>query len=192
MRRAVRNDAGALAELLNFAGEGMPHYLWEAMAEPGETAWDVGQRRAQREEGSFSYRNGVVAEFDGEIVGSLVGYPLAKDPTPIDYDNTPPMFVPLQELESLAPDTWYVNVLAVYPQFRGRGIGTELLREAETMAKEAGKCGLSIIVSDGNMDAERLYERCGYTRRATRSMVKERWENPGANWVLMLKPSSQN
>ena len=37
------------------------------------------------------------------------------------------MFVPLQELENLAPGTWYVNVLAVHPPFRGLGLGTKLL-----------------------------------------------------------------
>src|SRR6516165_8682163 len=31
-----------------------------------------------------------------------------------------------QELENQAPATWYVNVLAVLPQFRNLGLGTEL------------------------------------------------------------------
>jgi hypothetical protein len=34
-----------LAELVNHAGEGIPLYLWDQMAEPGEAAWDVGRRR---------------------------------------------------------------------------------------------------------------------------------------------------
>ena len=42
------------------------------------------------------------------------------------------MFVPLQELENLAPGTWYVNVLAAYPEHRGQGYGTALLAVAET------------------------------------------------------------
>ena len=32
-RQATKDDAMALAELINFAGEGMPYYLWEGMAE---------------------------------------------------------------------------------------------------------------------------------------------------------------
>jgi hypothetical protein len=36
----------------------------------------------------------------------------------------PAMFVPLQELENLAPGTWYVNVLAAYPEHRSQGHGT--------------------------------------------------------------------
>ncbi len=187
-RQAAKEDATALAELINFAGEGMPLYLWGPMAEPGESAWDVGRRRAQRDESSFSYRNGVVAEYDGKIAGNLVGYALAKEPQPIDYDEMLAMFVPLQELENLAPDSWYVNVVAVFPEFRGKGIGTELLHKAETLAKEAGKKELSLIVSDANSGAERLYARFGFARRATRPMVKNGWVNPGKNWVLMTKP----
>jgi GNAT superfamily N-acetyltransferase len=97
------------------------------MAEEGETARDVGQRRARREEGSFSYRNAIIAEEDGRPAACLIGYALPDAPEPIGYDTMPAMFVPMQELENLAPGTWYVNVLAAYPEFRGRGIGAGLL-----------------------------------------------------------------
>ena len=184
-RYARPDDAPALAELINFAGEGLPFYLWTKMAEPGESAWEVGRRRALREVGSFSYRNAVV-EAGGHTLASLVGYALPDVPEPIDYDQMPPMFVPLQELENLAPGTWYVNVLATYPRYRGQGYGTRLLGIADRLAA-AGRTGLSIIVSDGNTGARRLYERCGYRERAVRPMVKERWENPGQKWLLMTK-----
>ncbi|WP_119462834.1 GNAT family N-acetyltransferase [Rhodospirillaceae bacterium SYSU D60014] len=191
-RRATPDDAQALAELINFAGEGLPLYLWESMAEPGESAWDVGRRRASRDEGSFSYRNAVVSEANGRIVACLIGYPLPEMPEPIDRSQMPAMFVPLQELENLAPGTWYVNVLATYPEDRGRGHGTALLRLAEELATACGKPGLSIIVSDANRGARRLYERCGYREVAQRAMVKERWKNPGANWVLLVKPDGNH
>ena len=187
-RRATPDDAHALAELIDFAGEGLPSYLWARMAEPGEGVWDVGRRRARREEGSFSYRNAVVLEEDGQIVACLVGYPLPDRPEPIDPAQMPPMFVPLQELENLAPGTWYVNVLATYPGHRGRGHGTRLLGLAEELAAAAGSKGLSIIVSDANAGARRLYERCGYRLAAQRAMVKEGWANAGVDWLLLLKP----
>jgi ribosomal protein S18 acetylase RimI-like enzyme len=190
-RRATPDDAAALAELINFAGEGLPLYLWNKLAAPGESAWDVGRRRALREAGSFSYRNAVVAEADGRIVASLVGYALPDAPEPIDYDQMPPIFVPLQELENLAPQTWYVNVLATYPAYRGRGCGTRLLGIADRFAVATGSTGLSIIVSDANAGARRLYKRCGYRERARRAMVKEGWENRGENWVLLIKEQAQ-
>ena len=100
----------------------------------------------------------------------------------------PPMFVPLQQLENLAPGSWYVNVLAAFPEFRGQGFGTALLAVAETLAAAAATAGLSIIVSDSNTGARRLYESLGYRQAARRAKVKEGWRNPGTEWVLLTKP----
>lgn len=188
VRFATPNDAAALAELINYAGEGLPLYLWERMTTGGETAWEVGRRRAQRTEGGFSYRNATVLEGRDGVLATLIGYPIADQPEPVDLTDLPPMFRPLQELEDQAPATWYVNVLAVYPDWRGLGLGSRLLAIAEALAANAGKRGLSIIVSDANDDARRLYERCGYRERASRPMVKEDWRNRGENWVLLTRP----
>ena len=38
LRPAAIDDAGLLAELINYAGEGLPLYLWGEVAEPGEAA----------------------------------------------------------------------------------------------------------------------------------------------------------
>jgi ribosomal protein S18 acetylase RimI-like enzyme len=171
---------------MNRAGEGMPLYLWGKMAGPGEGAWDVGRKRAAREEGSFSYRNATVIEHEGACAGCLIGYEVPGAPEPIGPDM-PAMFVPLQELENLAPATWYVNILAVLPRHRGLGLGTQLLARADETGRALGKRGMSVIVSDGNPGARRLYERCGYRVAATRAMVKEDWENEGGNWVLLAK-----
>jgi ribosomal protein S18 acetylase RimI-like enzyme len=183
-RPATKNDGPHLARLVNYAGEGMPLYFWQKAAEKGADPWAFGASRAQREEGSFSYTHSTMAEVNGKVAGCLVCYVLPSSPEPIDYDDMPPMFVPIQELEDSAPDTQYVSVLAVYPEFRNMGIGADLLRIAE---KSSEGRRMSIVVSDGNRGAERLYERMGYKRDATRTMVKEDWENPGNNWVLMLK-----
>jgi ribosomal protein S18 acetylase RimI-like enzyme len=186
-RRAKPEDAPALAEFINFAGEGLPLYLWTKMAGSGETPWDVGRMRARREEGGFSYRNAVVMDCDGEVVAGIVGYLLPDLPEAIDYDKMPAMFVPAQELENLAPGTWYLNALATRPQFRGRGYGARLLALAERLAKDQGAKGVSILVSDANSGARRLYRRCGYREFAKRPMVKEDCEIPGENWLLLTK-----
>lgn len=186
LRHGTIEDAPILAELVNDAGEGLPVYLWSKMAKPGETAWEVGRGRAAREEGAFSYRNAVMIEHGGECAGCLIGYEIPDDPVPIGEDM-PAMFVPLQELENLAPGTWYVNVLAVRPHFRHLGLGTKLLAFADQTGGALRKRGMSVIVSDANPGARRLYERCGYREAATRPMVKEDWRNEGRNWVLMTK-----
>src|SRR5690606_34905205 len=143
--------------------------------------------RAERDEGSFSWRNAIMIEVDGKAAGCLVGYETPDQPEPIPADM-PAMFRPLQELENLAPRTWYVNGLAVLPDPRGTGLGTNLLAIADETGRKLDKRGISVIASDANSGARRLYERCGYRETARREMVKESWTNPGRDWVLLTKP----
>jgi hypothetical protein len=46
---------------------------------------------------------------------------------------------------------------------------------------------ISIMVSDANVGARRLYERLGYREVARRTMVKEQWVSDGDEWVLLIK-----
>jgi ribosomal protein S18 acetylase RimI-like enzyme len=186
-RRATPDDAQTMAELVNMAGDGLPLYLWGKLAQPGEDAWEVGRRRARRDSGSFSYVNTVMLEQKGRPVACLIGYRLPDTPEPIDYEKMPAMFVGMQELENLAPKTWYVNVVATYPELRGKGLGTSLLSVAEDIAIDTGASGMSIIVADSNAGARRLYARTGYREAATRRAVKESWKSPAENWVLLVK-----
>ena len=187
LRKATKKDALALAELINLAGDGLPVFLWERMAEKGESVWDVGVRRANREEGGFSYRNALCLEKDNQVAACLIDYPIGDTPEEIDTETTPPLFVPLMELENKALDSWYINVLATYQNFQRQGLGLKLLEAAQKRADECGKARLSLIVDDSNLDAQRLYERFGFRQKASRPMVKEGWINPGKNWILMVK-----
>jgi ribosomal protein S18 acetylase RimI-like enzyme len=185
-RRATLADAAALAELVQFASEGLALCLWTQLAGPGGDPWDIGRKRVSGETGGISYRNALIGEVAGKPAGGLVGYPLGDKPETIP-DTLPAMLVPLHELMNLALDTWYVHALAAYPQHRGRGLGTTLLAEADKRAARAGKPGLSLIVTDTNTGARRLYERSGYREAAQRKIVKEDWQHPGTNWVLLTK-----
>lgn len=185
-RRATRADASALSELIDMAGDGVPSVFWARVARPGETAADVGRRRARREKGSFSYRNALVADPGDGAVAALVGYPLPDRPEPIPPD-LPAKFIPFQELENLACGTWYVNALATYPAHRGRGYGTGLLRLAEGRARALHLLAVSLAVVDANADARRLYERLGFRAVAARPLPRGVWPGPGESVVLMTR-----
>lgn len=188
LRTATREDARALAQLIDIAGEGFGTYLWGQSAGPGETALDVGMRRAQREDGGFSYRNATLAEVDGEVAALLLGYRLADPYEAGDLSALPPTVRPLIELESHAPGSWYVNALAAFPRFRNQGLGTILLREGEKLARDTRAPALSIIVADQNEGAKRLYERTGYRTRARRPIVPFPGFVHTGDWLLMIKP----
>jgi ribosomal protein S18 acetylase RimI-like enzyme len=163
-RDARKADARALAQLIEIAGEGIPTYLWAQRAGEGRTALDVGTERAAREDANFSYRNAVVARVDGKIAGMLLAYPL---PAPsaqelADLPGLPPLLRPLVELEHCVPGSFYVNALAVFPPYRGHGIGGALLDIALERARQARCQRLSVQVFAENEGALRLYLRSGY------------------------------
>lgn len=185
-RPATPADADALVDFVDAAGEGLASHLWARGAQPGESVREIGRRRALREEGAFSYRNAIVADEGAGVVAGLIGYPLPDAPEPIG-PGLPPMFVPLQELEDMACGTWYINVLAAYPEHRGKGYGTRMIGIAQRLSDRAGRRGLSLIVPDANAGARRLYARAGFRETAARPMVKEDWSNPGTDWLLLLR-----
>jgi ribosomal protein S18 acetylase RimI-like enzyme len=186
-RPATKADASALAVLVDIAGEGMPAYMWSTLKPPGQSVLEFGRERARRETGGFSWRNALVAEIDGEIAASLVGYRV-DDPYDLDVlDETPEIVRPLVRLEAKAPGSWYVNVLATFPEFRRRGIGGQLLTIAERMGREEAAPSLSVIVASWNEGAGRLYRSAGYSALASEPAILFPGCPHKGDWVLMVR-----
>lgn len=183
LRLATEADAPQLADLVNFAGEGMPLHVWTSMAKEGEDPWEFGRRRQAKkaQQGEI-----VVMDFGHGAVAGLTGYVIGPQPEPIG-PGLPAMFRPLQELENQALNSWYINVLACYPKHRGRGYGSYLLNLAEDMCRADGLQRLSLIVASNNSGAKRLYERAGFIRIAKAICVKEKWDTDMKHWELMIK-----
>lgn len=183
LRRATPEDGPVLAQLANFAGEGLPLHFWTLSAAPGEDPWARGAARAAK--AAADGKIYVVDDGDGPVA-SLTGYAIGPEPEP-PGDADPPVFRPLLALEALAPSSWYVNVLAVMPDQRGKGLGGRLLSLAERIAADEGLSALSVIVADANSGARRLYTRMGYQEAAQRAMVKDGWKTEAEAWILMRK-----
>jgi ribosomal protein S18 acetylase RimI-like enzyme len=186
IRNAQASDADHLVRFINMAADDLPLHFWKKSAGPGGDPIALGRERAARETGNFSYRNAWLAEVDGQVAACLLGYPAAMEPEAIDPD-TPPLFVPLLQLEAMAPGSWYLNVLATYPQFRGKGLGSALLAHAEAVARKAGRSTISLIAEDTHQDALRLYRAKGFTEVARRPLVKQDWAVDASEWILFTK-----
>ena len=132
-----------LATFVEAASEGLALHLWTKIAGPGYDPWSIGRER-------------VLSGAAG-----LISYALPDTSEPIS-DQLPAMLVPLHELKNRALGTWYVHVLAASPEYRGRDLGSALLAVADDLATSARRPGVSLIVSDTNSGARKLYERCGY------------------------------
>ena len=190
IRAAIPRDAADMAALVDIAGHGLPAWLWGGAVKRGEafSAFEVGRSRALRDEGAFSWRNAQMAEFDNDTAGLLVGYREPDEPEDEDLADIDPILRPLFELEALAASTWYINVLAVYAEYRGKGVGSALIGEAERLGRAANATGLSLIMQDDNGEALKVYERHGFTTAAARPYVRFAPGSSAKNWLLMTKP----
>ena len=61
----------------------------------------------------------------------------------------------------------WIGGLGVVPRMRNRGVGAKLMAAAETYAEEEGADEVLLEVIEGNLAAEKLYERLGYIPRVT-------------------------
>lgn len=187
IREARASDAGHLVRFINMAADDLPLHFWRKSVAAGGDPWAYGRERAARETGNFSYRNAWIAEVGGDVGACLLGYPAEAAPGPIDPE-TPAIFVPLLELEALVPGSWYLNVLATYEAFRGKGLGGALLAHAEGVARRAGHATVSLIAEDTHREALRLYTARGYREVARRAVVKGDWQVDASEWILFTKP----
>lgn len=75
------------------------------------------------------------------------------------------IFIQLTSSESRfgdPPKRAYLYSLRVMEMFRGKGVGTWLMQEAEVMVASAGYHWITIAAAKDNPAARRLYERMGY------------------------------
>lgn len=186
IRDAQPADADDLVRFINMAADDLPLHFWKKSVGPDGDPMAFGRDRAARGTGNFSFRNAWLAEVDGQVAACLLGYPAALEPEVIAPD-TPPLFVPLIELENMAPGAWYLNVLATYPEYRGRGLGSALLAKAEEVTRAGGRSTISLIAEDTHQDALRLYRAKGFTEIARRPLVKEDWAVEASEWILFTK-----
>jgi len=187
-RQATPADALALAELMDQAGQGIPAWLWAQDAAEGQSALDVGMARARRSEGAFSYPNATVLEYAGQVAGMLLAYAQpAEMNVDEELDGVPEFLVSLVELECLVPGSFYINAIAVYPQYRSMGLGALLMAESERLAVAHASQTLSLIVFDDNQGAVRFYRYLGFEVAAHRPLVGHESHSHTGRALLMTR-----
>ncbi len=182
IRAARKEECRRIAELYRISSDGVADYIWTKMAAPGEHILDVGQRRYEQEDTAFSYRNCRIVEVAGAAVGMLSAFPMIVDPNYVEPD---PVLVPYSVLEE--DQSYYVCGVALDPPFRGRGLGTRLMREAEKSCRTLGYEKLSLVVFEQNVGAKRLYDRLGYKETAHHPIVPHPLIRHTGDALLMVK-----
>ena len=136
-------------------------------------------RLAAREVSQYSYRNALVAEIGGAVVGAIIGYDGAR----LEELRKPLYELMVEKFGGVRPvedetsaGEFYLDSLAVLPQWRGRGVGGALLSAARDRAFAAGHERVGLIVDFENPRAEALYNSLGFERvNATTFLGHDMW-----------------
>jgi ribosomal protein S18 acetylase RimI-like enzyme len=161
----ARNDN--LHRLIGKAANGFPDMVWGSGG------------RGSRD------RTAVVAEIDGETVGMLMG---RRQPDTMYQPRTFPSNRNeggLDELEALAPATWFIDGLTVLRASEGQGVDEILMAKAEDRARETNAAGLSTIVPFGDTGLADFYRAKGFTVRDQRNGYYSLGDP--VTWFLMVK-----
>jgi len=186
-RNSTKDDCRAIAELALIAGEGIPSYFWSLSAKEGQDILDVGANSAASETENFSYLNTTVAVLNGEIAAMMLAYRLPEIEDAENLNDLPKFIRPLVELEQCVPGTYYINMIAAFPESRNMGIGSKLMYVANQLAKKSGCDTLSIEVFEQNERALRLYQREGFEVIESRPVIPHSCHPYNTNILLLTR-----
>ncbi|MBO9164661.1 GNAT family N-acetyltransferase [Lactiplantibacillus pentosus] len=163
IRPADQDDAGQIAPLINMIFDEMQLEELDDIPEPDlEQAITAAYRTPDYLSGKATT---VVAEADGQVVGVAFGYPDKNEDAVDDVlarvtaDND--AFGSAFEAESYEHE-WYLDSIAVDPNYQGHGIGGKLLAALPQYARQAGQQRIGLNVDMANLGAKKLYDRYHY------------------------------
>ncbi|MFH0955133.1 MAG: GNAT family N-acetyltransferase [Candidatus Micrarchaeota archaeon] len=90
------------------------------------------------------------------------------------------------ELEKLAAKIVRLNGLAVFPRFRKKGVGTELLKESILFLKQNRFEKVELLVKRENKVAQKMYQKAGFVWVST--LEKEIDDAVVDEYALQLSP----
>jgi ribosomal protein S18 acetylase RimI-like enzyme len=177
---------------MDMASRGLVNWVWTTIAEPGQSALEVGRDRLRnRADLPSHYSRWIVAEQDGEVAGGFAGYVVPDPYDAGDISDLPKVYGPLLELEALAAGSWFLMAIAVYPDFRRQGLGSALLGAAKETARKSGVERITLTVSTANENAGRLYGRHGFNEIGRRWAITFPGSGEIGEWVLLSRPLGQ-
>lgn len=187
-RRATPDDASDLAVLFDIASRRLISWYWGVSATPGQSWFEIGRDRIRNNAASDGhFTNWHVALRNGSVAGALNSHMIAEPYDTSSFDAIPLELLAPNQLEAVAEGTYYIFVAAVFPDYRGQGIGTAMLNLAQSLAREAGAARLTIMAESFNVGAHRLYLRHGFREWERRPFVPFPGCAEAGDWVLLVK-----
>ena len=170
LRDARPEDAPVLARCIM---AGMHFYDFET-PEPEDT--DIYRRLIaceRRDDLLYSYRYTRVAEDEGTPVGSLLSYPgdIYRSLRQKTFSEIWPELSAMDQSseQETGPGEYYLDSLAVLPDFRKQGIGRALILDGVRKALSLGFRQVALVVDPDYPHLVRLYESLGFVPAGRRN-----------------------
>lgn len=179
IREATPQDAPAVAKLMYIAGKSHVDLSIYDLMFPGSMEQRLQKLAAlftARARSWYHYSHYLVSEVDGKVAGSLCGFndlesggkKLGEAFIEIGTDRAEgkAMYERMLPFHRVNPehyeDSWVIEHVAVFPDYRGQGIITSLLEEVLRRGREAGYDHAELNMLIGNTPARRAYEKAGF------------------------------
>ena len=188
-RTATRDDIPDLARLHLMAGHGLFDALYHDTI-PGLSTNEIYERVLARPETFWSFENVTVATHSARLVGEVHILPYDEiettPPDPLIPKDRLALYEPFEHLHPLASGTYYINILAVLPEFRSKGIGSKLMGLARSRASQQGFSKLSLHSFD-DPRAVALYQRLGFAVAGRSPLVEHEMLQFTGDLLLMTR-----
>lgn len=167
VREATREDAGIIAQVVAMA-IGDQESLYDYC---GEDYLSVLTEVAAKDVSQYSWQCAYVAELNGAVAGAIVGYDGARL-AQLREGTFDVLRKRIGRVPTIADETeageYYLDSVGVLPEFRGLGVGRELIAAfCEKVFVKGYNC-VGLIVDCDNPRAEKLYFSLGFRRVGTR------------------------
>ena len=157
----------------------------------------------------YSREHIVVEEENGKIRGLLLAYPairmkqmgnhmfqcikdMLKISSFLNFSKMVARFKLNLYFPSTKDDELFISNLAVFEEYRGKGIGVKLLKKAEKMAFEKNLKKLSLYVEIDNLHAKRVYEKFGFQEVKKAVLPKSYHKHNLFGFYKMIKEIGKN
>lgn len=104
-----------------------------------------------------------VCDYDGGYIASMIVNSRSQE----EYSRVK------WEIDASQDEVILIHALGVMPQYHGKGIASEMVKHAITLAKAQNKKAMRLDVLAGNLPAEKLYPKFGFKLIDTLEMFYE-------------------
>ena len=186
IRPATAEDIPNLTDFRLIAQDGINEALYEGLDSSVE---EIIRDEMMNSKSFESFKNYWVAELGNETAGGMQVFPfdLLDEPyNPLIPEERLEIEKPFEEL--LAPGSFYIHALTVYPQFARRGIASDFVRFAIQLARDRGFSELSLYCFEENFPAVGLYQKHGFKAVDRRPIAEHPQIKESGNILLMTCP----